>query len=473
MNLRKLTSMLLTAAVFACSLFFINTEEVLADASGTNVQYHSQGAIRCFMLMHGYGNFPADSYASDPLTTAPYAFGQLSSESESTALNYFNMIRYVAGLGYNVTADSTYSSRAQAAALICAANGYLSHSPSRPEGMSDDMYSLARSGAGSCNLYSGMRSIENAVVGWMSDSDDYNIEMVGHRRWILNPTLGRTGFGGVNHFHAMYCFDYSDSSGYNTHGVAWPAQNQPTQLFNRNDAWSFSVGSNVDMNSVHVTVTDNATGQVWNFSSSGSDGYFNVNNAGYGQSGCIIFRPNGIDVSHGKSYNVSITGAGDNINYNVNFFDIYSITDLEDDFSIDYSHPGQPMFRCYNPNSGEHFYTSNFIEVTTIVNVGWNYEGVGWYAPATSNTPVYRLYNQYGGEHHYTTSEAERDMLVEAGWTFEMVGWYSDDSRTVPLYREYNPNAFANNHNYTTSGGEHNYLISLGWRDEGIGWYGI
>ena len=131
------------------------------------------------------------------------------------------------------------------------------------------------------------------------------------------------------------------------------------------------------------------------------------------------------------------------------------------------------MYRLYNPNSGEHFYTSSATERNNLIDVGWNYEGIGWVAPATSNTPVYRLYNRYGGEHHYTTSVFERNSLIAAGWEDEGIGWYSDDSQRVPLYRQYNPFAYANNHNYTTSHDENNYLVSIGWRAENIGWYGV
>ena len=134
---------------------------------------------------------------------------------------------------------------------------------------------------------------------------------------------------------------------------------------------------------------------------------------------------------------------------------------------------GVNMHRLYNPNSGEHFYTANEGERDLLISIGWSYEGIGWVAPARSNTPVYRLYNENGGEHHYTTSVAERNMLVSLGWRDEGIGWYSDDAHTVPLYRQYNPNAFANNHNYTTSLSENNWLVSIGWRAEGIGWYGV
>lgn len=130
------------------------------------------------------------------------------------------------------------------------------------------------------------------------------------------------------------------------------------------------------------------------------------------------------------------------------------------------------MYRLYNPNSGEHFYTADVAERNNVYNAGWNYEGVGWYAPS-SGTPVFRLYNANGGEHHYTMDAAERDALVRAGWSYEGQGWNSDPAQGVPLYREYNPNAFSCNHNYTTNQNENNSLVSLGWRDEGIGWYGV
>ena len=130
------------------------------------------------------------------------------------------------------------------------------------------------------------------------------------------------------------------------------------------------------------------------------------------------------------------------------------------------------MYRLYNPNSGEHFYTSSTIERDAVIAAGWNDEGIGWTAP-TEGIKVYRLYNSFAGEHHYTSSEVERDMLVGVGWTWEEGGWYSDPNESVPLYRVYNPNAYANNHHYTLDIGERDILLSLGWQDEGIGWHGV
>lgn len=130
------------------------------------------------------------------------------------------------------------------------------------------------------------------------------------------------------------------------------------------------------------------------------------------------------------------------------------------------------MYRLYNPNSGEHFYTADIKERNDLISYGWNYEGIGWTAPETSNTPVYRLYNPNAGEHLYTVDKSEKDSLISKGWNYESIGWYSDDAETTPLYRQYNPNQYACNHNYTTHIDERDYLLSIGWNDEGIGWYG-
>lgn len=132
------------------------------------------------------------------------------------------------------------------------------------------------------------------------------------------------------------------------------------------------------------------------------------------------------------------------------------------------------MFRLYNPNSGEHFYTADSNERAQLIVKGWNNENIGWYAPETSDKPVYRLYNENAGDHHYTMNGEEKDALVNLGWKYEGIGWYSADEETgKPLFRAYNPNAKAGSHNYTLDKTEQDHLVSLGWEDEGIAWYAV
>lgn len=130
-----------------------------------------------------------------------------------------------------------------------------------------------------------------------------------------------------------------------------------------------------------------------------------------------------------------------------------------------------PMYRLYNPNSGEHFYTKTTSERDHLRSVGWRYEGIGWQAPASGN-PVYRLYNPNAGDHHYTLNASERDHLKKVGWRYEGISWYSPSSGT-PLYRLYNPNAKAGAHHYTPITSERDQLKKLGWRYEGIAWYAV
>ena len=130
------------------------------------------------------------------------------------------------------------------------------------------------------------------------------------------------------------------------------------------------------------------------------------------------------------------------------------------------------MYRLYNPNSGEHFYTASMSERNNLTRLGWRYEGIGWTAPKSSKAPVYRLYNPNSGDHHYTLSAAERDSLSSIGWRYEGIGWYSDTNKRVPLYRQFNPNAQIGTHNYTTSKVENDRLVRIGWRAEGVAWYG-
>lgn len=135
------------------------------------------------------------------------------------------------------------------------------------------------------------------------------------------------------------------------------------------------------------------------------------------------------------------------------------------------------MYRMYNPNSGEHFYTADAGEYESVGAAGWDQEGVAWIAPKSSNTPVYRLYS--GTDHHYTPDAAERDHLLSVGWKDEGIGWYSDDAKGVGLHRLFNPHvdpsAATNNsgsHHYTISAAERDNLVQLGWIYENIGWYG-
>lgn len=127
------------------------------------------------------------------------------------------------------------------------------------------------------------------------------------------------------------------------------------------------------------------------------------------------------------------------------------------------------LYRAYNPNTGEHLYTSNASEIPFVVKAGWRNEGNAWEAPS-KGTPVYRVFNpNNGGDHHYSMNMNEINNLKSKGWRYEGVSWQSGGS--TPVYRLYNPNAKSGTHHFTILASEKDNLVRAGWRYEGVAFY--
>lgn len=267
-------------------------------------------------------------YTEEPVTTAPYNPGKVSDATLNSALTILNDMRFIAGLDANVGLKDDYTKKAQAGMLIDCVNGKLSHTPSQPADMDDALYQLGYQGTSSSNIAWNYGTLGRSILGWVDDSDSSNISALGHRRWVLNPSMGYTGFGAVGAYTAMYSFDRSGSGSYTN--VAWPAQNMPTAYFDSSQAWSLSTGRSESSASVKVTLTRENDGKVWSFSQASSDGVFYVNNGGYGMTGCVIFRPDGVGgYTAGDRFKVQIEGLRNGtLTYNVNFFDLIPVTDI-------------------------------------------------------------------------------------------------------------------------------------------------
>lgn len=210
--------------------------------------------------------------------------------------------------------------------MLCAANDVLAHSQTKPNDMSNSLYQVANEGCGSCNLAKGCHLVDSVDL-WMDDSDSHNCDRIGHRRWCLYPSMKSTGFGEAGYYTAMYAFDNNFSTQNNEYKVAWPAVNTPSYLFNANCAWSLSKDTSFSKKTT-VKLTRLSDNKVWNFSSSSADGLFYIDNSGYGQNSCVIFKPNSINNSYGnQSFNVKITDTDFYVNYNVNFYCDHKHTD--------------------------------------------------------------------------------------------------------------------------------------------------
>lgn len=226
-----------------------------------------------------------------------------------------------------------------------------------------------------------------------------------------------------------------------------------------------------DASEVYGEVINNGMISVVDYKD-GQDGYLTFFGGKYSGSGRIYmtadtfentyFRINGLN-EHDFAYDF----------FNSDGMEKTCIRVLYDYFNSDVKPaPGASvaMFRMYDPNSGEHFYTGSTLERFNLIDAGWNYEGVGFNFPAAGE-PVYRLYHEPTGEHLYTRNGNEKDYLADLGWMLEGVAFNSADENQVAQYRLHNPNETRGAYHFTGSVEERDYLISIGWEYQGIGWY--
>lgn len=277
---------------------------------------------------------PEEVFDAAPSTAAPYTTGKVKTSALQAAADRLNALRRIAGLPA-VTLDLSLCENAQYGAVIQAANGSLDHYPDQPAGMGDSFYQQAKSASASSNLAAG-HTLTGAVDAFMDDSDASNIATLGHRRWQLNPTLGKVGFGyavsgrGYSRYVAEKVFDRS-GAGCDYDFIGWPASGSfPAQLFDGDTAWSVTLNPTAYQTAVKsaltVTLTRESDGRTWAFSSRGSDGFFNVTSSGYGEGYCVIFRPEGVETYEG-TYTVRIEGLKalngqdvEDFTYQVDFF---------------------------------------------------------------------------------------------------------------------------------------------------------
>ena len=187
--------------------------------------------------------------------------------------------RAMAGVNPAISLNNESNRLAQEAALVMAAAGDLSHEPdSSWPCYSQDAYD----GASQSNLSLGDFGVQS-IDGYIEDpgSDNYP---VGHRRWILDPTLLNIGTGDTRNSNALFVISSEtredaqirEESGY----VMWPPRGYVprSQIYNR---WSVS-HQTADFSNAVVAVSQNGRTQV--FENPYSD------TAGYGRMNSLVFR---------------------------------------------------------------------------------------------------------------------------------------------------------------------------------------
>ena len=306
-------------AIILCLALALAVAAAQADV-GLDVAKRSHQAILNFIYSHPT-NEPENMYEVEPSTSAPFSPGKLNPQLVQHALNALNSLRFVAGISSNVEESQKYAEMAQAAALVNAVNGSMSHYPPQPAGMDDELYQLGYNGANHSNIALGYGSPIDALLrGWINDGDSRNIDRVGHRRWVLNPLMTHTGFGAVGRHTAMFASGGSWDKASAPARVAWPGQLMPFNWMSSGLPWSVSFRDGVS-DGARVTITRRSDGKTWNLYEGCGDGYFHIDRGGYGTGECLIFRPDGISYTLGDHYDVTITGAeAQTVRYSVELY---------------------------------------------------------------------------------------------------------------------------------------------------------
>jgi len=246
------------------------------------------------------------------------------------ALGKMNCFRYLADVPADITFDDQFINLCQSAAELLVSVGHLTHTPERPAGFDKTAYDLGREGCGHSNIFqssAGANAVDS-LDGYMNDSDTRNIDRLGHRRWILNPTMCKTGFGDSGNFSAMYSFDRSRKDVPDYDFVCYPPRGLcPLNMFHPSWAW------HVSMNPAKYKVSNEATLEIFEVDKSlnhvgpaAALSYSHVDRGRFGINNAIIVKPDPAIVRADVLYEVSVRGirdAGGNpadIRYYVSFY---------------------------------------------------------------------------------------------------------------------------------------------------------
>jgi Repeat of unknown function (DUF5648)/Bacterial Ig domain len=148
----------------------------------------------------------------------------------------------------------------------------------------------------------------------------------------------------------------------------------------------------------------------------------------------------------------------------------------------------QPVYRFYEPQSNDHFYTMSLAErneiIATYPSSEWTYEGVAFHAfpsHVAGSVPLYRFWSAQFVGHFFTASEAEKNSVIAnyppSEWNYEGIAFYvypaTWKGAGSPVFRFWSPSF--RQHFYTQSAAEKNSIIANDppseWTYEGINFY--
>ncbi|HEX8911376.1 MAG TPA: hypothetical protein VF796_03375 [Humisphaera sp.] len=251
-------------------------------------------------------------------------------EAYADALTKLRTYRYLCDVPTDVGYDDEYIDLCQHGAELMAKLNQLTHTPSRPDGVTDEFYEKGKAGCGRSNIFTSS-NIVASVDAYMDDSDKSNIDRLGHRRWVLNPRMQSTGFGaGPGKFSAMYSFDGKRKDVPDYDFVCFPPRGYyKAAEFRSHFAWHASFNPNkfdVKSGSAKMAIYP-LDGKLARAGGAMELNYENVDTGGFGIPNAVIVRPKAPVIKPGAMYEVVVSGlkgkkgaGGDEVSWIVAFY---------------------------------------------------------------------------------------------------------------------------------------------------------
>lgn len=173
---------------------FLSKEEIKTQFNDTKATRLESLATKGTLATLQNTNFGEQNLSKLPSYVQPYFVGEPKKDIMDLALARYNFIRRLAGLS-EATYNEQFHIEAQHAAWLCAMYNKTDRSHSitayqRPEGVTDEMWSLAATGLSQC-LYLRPHAA-NSVDIYMGDNGNATL---GHRNNLLNLHTTQVGFG--------------------------------------------------------------------------------------------------------------------------------------------------------------------------------------------------------------------------------------------------------------------------------------
>ena len=227
-------------------------------------------------------NYPENEYSVKP--KYPSTVGSLKQVVINDTLSRINYYRWLSGLN-ELTPNYDKMQRNQKGAILLNELGQLTHTPEKPEGMSDEFYN---EGFAACyygtepgDVYSGnvaydnFHSLPDLIDLYIADiyNGDTSNGAVGHRLSILDPFGTKASLGKCGNFSTLSIYYESSAEAYNAVSpvkldvqpyYAYPTAGYfPKQFCYTNEYWSVLVPGGYYLKSSKIAVTIEYDGQQY------------------------------------------------------------------------------------------------------------------------------------------------------------------------------------------------------------------